>query len=193
MTQPPMNGRAGSGSAGDETVKRRICAPVNAHSESLDEELVEAVYRGRLGLLSLADRCGVTLEELARRASRSEIVEALGEIQKLTNARTSIVVSKARTAAARSLLELAQDREAKETARKACMDLLGLRDVALDEERAEGNRQEVGEEAMSAIHRLLERVGAATAGEDSSECGATKPKTMPARLEKVEEIVQAAP
>src|SRR5690606_27639378 len=51
---------------------------------------------------------------------------AIAALRTLAQARSSLAVARSKVEAAKALLTLAQDTEARETARKACVDLLRL-------------------------------------------------------------------
>jgi hypothetical protein len=77
-------------------------------------------------LLEVAERRGMDLAGLTRWAGQPHVRELLQALRALSDARTTLVSARARTDAAHALRRLALDGETKETARKACVDLLRL-------------------------------------------------------------------
>lgn len=75
---------------------------------------------------ALASKRGLTLRDLARWAADPENRATLDALRSLADAQAGLVISRARGQAARRLLLIARNKEAPETARKACVDLLGL-------------------------------------------------------------------
>lgn len=104
------------------------------------ERLLASLHAGS-DLVRAAKSCGLTLRETARWSATREGAETIASLQSLAEARSSLVVSRAKADAARALVTLARDQEAKETARKACVDLLRLEVVSL-------GRDPVGDEGI---------------------------------------------
>lgn len=92
----------------------------------MSDELLADLVGSRTTARTTAEKRGLTLRELARWATDSENRAALAALQELADAQAGLVISRARAEAARRLLLIAKQKDAPETARKACVDLLGL-------------------------------------------------------------------
>ncbi len=97
--------------------------------EPLETEsaLVSALHSDTLGLDELAERHALTLRQLTDLAQRPDAADLLTRTRRLADERADLIISRARTGAAHRLLGLAHDDDNKETARKACVDLLRMR------------------------------------------------------------------
>jgi len=90
------------------------------------EDAIQALYGGRTDLRRVARDLGLSLVDLAAWARAPAGAAAIASLRRLADHRAALALSRARTDAAKALLRLARDRDAKETARKACVDLLRL-------------------------------------------------------------------
>ena len=82
--------------------------------------------KSELSLETVAERHGMSVAALASWAARPAAATALRTLRGLVEAQTAARAAFARAEAARALHELVRDGESKETARKACVDLLKL-------------------------------------------------------------------
>ena len=148
--------RIGGGAVDDRTVER----------------LLLALHSGQLWQRA-AVMCELSLAEIARWGSTSAGGAAIASLQRLAQARSALAVARAKAEAAQALLELAQDDESKETARKACVDLLKLDDaplMAMDADDAGALSSDEQRAWLAALERLgsengahpLSRTGAAS-------------------------------
>jgi len=95
--------------------------------DRISELLLASLQAGR-DLAPAARACGVSLSQAAAWSASPAGQNAISSLRQLARARSSLVLLKARADAARALVKLARDQNAKETARKACVDLLRLDD-----------------------------------------------------------------
>ncbi len=121
------------------------------------ERLLIALHSGQ-DLQRAAVVCELSLAEVARWGSTSAGGAAISSLQRLAQARSALAVARAKAEAAQALLELAQDEESKETARKACVDLLNLDDAPVMAMAADESI-ELSSEEQRAWLAALERLG----------------------------------
>lgn len=105
-------------------------APSNAAGSNTDADILRELFSNSLELEPLAHCLGIGVRDLANWADRPDTAALLTGVRRLSDERAELIVSRARTGAAHRLLELAQADDNPETARKACVDLLRLRDPA---------------------------------------------------------------
>ncbi|MEO1130506.1 MAG: hypothetical protein AAFX05_12490 [Planctomycetota bacterium] len=102
----------------------------NGRHESQPEDdvasIIEDLCLDGLSLLEVAERRGMDLPGLTRWAGQPHVRSLLQALRGLSDTRTALVSARARTDAAHALRRLALDGETRETARKACVDLLRL-------------------------------------------------------------------
>lgn len=126
----------------------------------MDERTVErflrALHDGRDPARAGA-QCGVTLLDATRWGASAEGHDALGALQHLARARVALVTARAKVDAAHALLDIARDEASRETARKACVDLLKLEDAPCDARTTE--RDGLTRDEERAWLAALERVG----------------------------------
>lgn len=121
----PLNGTHHEGAP-----SMRLQVPAGSRvGEPLETEsaLVGALHSDTLGLDELAERHALTLRQLTDLAQRPDAADLLSRTRRLADERADLIISRARTGAAHRLLGLAHDDDNKETARKACVDLLRMR------------------------------------------------------------------
>lgn len=126
------------------------------------ERLLIALHSGQ-DLHRAAVSCDLSLAEIACWGSTSAGGAVIAALQRLAQARSALAVARAKAEAAQALLELAQDEESKETARKACVDLLKLEDapvMALEGEDGAGLSHEEQRAWLAALERLGSENGA---------------------------------
>lgn len=105
--------------------------PDREFDEATTESLLRALHAGRT-LDFIARKHNITTCDLARWSATGAGAEAIAALRALASARAAFAVSKARAQAAAALARIARDTDAKETARKACYDLLRLPEAAAD-------------------------------------------------------------
>jgi hypothetical protein len=91
---------------------------------------MRALYDASAELTELADAEKLTLSQLAEWSNDDQTIGALKGLCRLNDTRAQLFVTRYRTLAAARLFELAKDESGGEVARKACVDLLGVRLVA---------------------------------------------------------------
>ncbi|MFG0275082.1 MAG: hypothetical protein ACF8QF_08495 [Phycisphaerales bacterium] len=128
----------------------------------MSDDLLADVIGSRTTARTTAAKRGLTLRELARWASDAENRAAMAALQELADAQAGLVISRARAEAARRLLLIAKNKDAPETARKACVDLLGL---------AGSGRPDAGSEDASALHAEIRAFLESAGAPDSKERG----------------------
>lgn len=139
-----------------------------------DRALVESLYAGRADLRHIATGHNLTLLDLAAWMADPAVAGSLDALCRLADARAALFLSRSRAAAGKSLLRLARDSDAAETARKACVDLLTLR-AAPFKSPAPSTRKRSGDGDPGAaeppeagdIRSLLEKLGRALAHDDA--------------------------
>ena len=89
------------------------------------EELLATLHDGG-DPVAAAKRHALSLSEVANWSAGPTGSAAMAALRTLAQARSSLAVARSKVEAAKALLTLAQDTEARETARKACVDLLRL-------------------------------------------------------------------
>ncbi len=115
------------------------------------DALAGGLYAKRGELKALARRHGLTLDELARRASEPDAARTVSSLRRLAEARAGVLLARARSDAATLLLSLAQSATSEETRRRACVDLLktpahgSASLLGLLERLGERSREEEGE------------------------------------------------
>lgn len=130
--------------------------------------LIDDLFDGRPGLRAIAARHGVSLRDLASWMDDPECAASVGALLRLAEARTGMIVGRARSAAAKSLGRLALNHDSPETARKACVDLLkldGLPAIATPDAGAPG----MSEADDAALRGLLQQLGEAAANRTQSK------------------------
>lgn len=154
-----------------------------------DRSLVESLYAGRADLRHVAAGHNLTLLDLAAWMADPAIAGALDALCRLADARAALFLSRSRAAAGRSLLRLARDSDAAETARKACVDLLTLRAApfkspAPSARRRPGDGDPAAAEPPEAadVRALLEKLGRALARDDAPADASNA--ASPARAER---------
>ena len=121
------------------------------------ERLLSALHSGQ-DLQRAAVVCELSLAEIAHWGSTSAGGAAIASLQRLAQVRSALAVARAKAEAAQALLELAQDEESKETARKACVDLLKLEDAPVIAADSSESDALTGEEQRAWL-AALERIG----------------------------------
>jgi hypothetical protein len=128
--------------------------------ELTPDALAGGLYAKRGELKGLARRHGLTLDELARRASEPDASRSISSLRRLAEARAGVLLARARADATALLLTLAESAESDETRRRACVDLLKAPSHASDEP-VDGPEEEAlpDEGANASLLGLLERLG----------------------------------
>lgn len=119
-------------------------------------ELVSALTGEEDGVEEVAARMGVTLGALVARLESAEVMSMLSGVCRAGHERAELVISRARAAAARRLLELARDGSNPETSRKACVDLLKHRpSPATGDAAAHVNEDELDAGTVGALREWI--------------------------------------
>ena len=108
---------------------------------------------------AIAARMNLSIEVFAQWAARSDIAALLLQLRRLTDQRAELIVSRARIAAAQALLRIAITPDGKETARKACVDLLNMRAEAPPGATDTPRTPEPEHATLDTFHVLLEKLG----------------------------------
>lgn len=94
--------------------------------KGVTRQLIESLAKGESDLHTLASKQGMSLIDMARWVERPRHSELLRLLENLQNRRMSLLLAAARADAAESLRNMAIADAPRETARKACVDLLKL-------------------------------------------------------------------
>jgi len=121
----------------------------------MTEDLLADLSRAVVTPATLAAKRGLTLRQLAEEAASPENRRAMAALRDMADAQADLVISRARAKAARRLIRIAQDREAPETARKACVDLLSMAGGPAARDAGDRNSPALHDE----IRALLESAG----------------------------------
>jgi hypothetical protein len=125
------------------------------------EQLLSSLHAGT-DLVRAAKQCGVSLHEAAVWSGTREGGGAIASLRRLAQSRAALAVSRARVDAARALVKLARDLDSKETARKACVDLLRLDEAAAGESPVTMDEAPISAEERQAWLAALEHLGSPT-------------------------------
>jgi len=112
--------------ANESRASARCDPEASAARQALSDAMLEDLATRRGGLASIARRHALSLADLAARIAEPGAQRALRALAALADERASLRLATARIDAADALRRLALDDESKETARKACVDLLRL-------------------------------------------------------------------
>lgn len=151
--------------SGVERMNGKHAPPTRAESPAKPKELTPdalagGLYAKRGELKGLARRHGLTLDELARKASEPESSRSITSLRRLAEARAGVLLARARADATALLLTLAESAESDETRRRACVDLLKAPSHASDEPGAGVEDEAPPDEGASAsLLGALERLG----------------------------------
>ncbi len=105
--------------------------PEREFDEATTESLLLALHAGRT-IEFIARKHSITTRDLARWSATGAGADEIAALRALASARAALAVSKARAQAAVALSRIARSDDAKETARKACYDLLRLPESAAE-------------------------------------------------------------
>lgn len=124
--------------------------------------IIDELARGDHSPAQIAQRHGMTLDQLTRWAARPTTARRLANVRRLADERAALAVSAARVAAAHALRELALSAENPETARRACVDLLKLdtNPTSAHENNPPETSPDIAAESRDAIRALLEHLEA---------------------------------
>jgi hypothetical protein len=139
------------------------------NARARDAAIIQALIAGERDLARLSAEHfpkGGALRQLAEWYRTPEIADMIAALRGLAEDRTDLVVAHARATAALRMLQMAGDTEHRDSARKACFDLLKLPGVkagasAGRRERAEGSRDEPRAESAPEDDAQVEAVEAA--------------------------------
>jgi len=120
--------------------------------------VIESLCAEGLTLAQVAEKHGLSLPRLTRWAMEPEAQAMLATLRGLCESRTALVSAQARIDAAHALRRLAMDEESKETARKACVDLLKLEPAREEGPAKQGESAPAPPESHDAVRALLERL-----------------------------------
>lgn len=127
------------------------------------DALAGGLYAKRGELKGMARRHGLTLDELARRASEPDASRTVSSLRRLAEARAGVLLARARADATTLLLSLAQSATSEETRRRACVDLLKTPAHGSDDHSDAADDDPAHDEGASAsLLGLLERLGERT-------------------------------
>ncbi len=141
-------------------------------------QLVESLAAGESDLHALADKQGLSLIDMARWVERPRHAELLRLLENLQNRRMSLLLAAARADAAESLRRMATAESPRETARKACVDLLKLQ-----RDREPGWGVAAGDGAdTDQLHDPYAQINSVVAGLSSGVHGAHAPDLASADL-----------
>ncbi|MBC7771237.1 MAG: hypothetical protein H7210_01955 [Pyrinomonadaceae bacterium] len=131
--------------------------------KGVTRQLIESLAKGASDLCALANQQGMSHIDMARWIERPRHAEFLRLLENLQNRRMSLLLAAARADAAQSLREMAVSADVKETARKACVDLLKLqrdREVSGNSPTDGAGDGDLGPDAYSALNRVLTGISA---------------------------------
>ena len=133
------------------------------------ERLLRALYDASAELTELAESERLTLSQLAEWSNDDLTIAALDGLCRLNDARAQLLVSRYRTLAAARLFELAKDDAGGEVARKACVDLLGVRltgDLNGDDGAGTKEQDDSAPPSTESLRMLLADIGRNAAPSD---------------------------
>jgi len=122
--------------------------------------IVASLAGGVTDILDLTTRCSLSAVQLARWVQRPRNAEILTLLERLHEARCSLLVAAARSSAAASMLEMTRGHAAGDAGRRACIDLLKLQ-----RDRAPSSREPDAdapggsmEQAVQTLNRVMASV-----------------------------------
>ena len=137
--------------------------------------LIRSLAAGETDLHALAREHGMTLIEMAKWIRLPRHVKALALLEELLERRTSLLIADARSNAAAALRRMATADTPKETARRACLDLLklhGVRDASNRGTAPEDEGDAHSNAAAAELNRLMNDMNAPAV--DESVAGAAE-------------------
>ncbi|MGE3106854.1 MAG: hypothetical protein AB7G11_05015 [Phycisphaerales bacterium] len=122
--------------------------------------LIKALAAGEADLYALARECGLTMIEMAAWAAKPRHQETLGRLERLLERRTSLLLADARAEAAAALRRMALAESPKETARRACIDLLKLQPESASRRRGTGAPRAASDTSEAdELNKLMREMG----------------------------------
>lgn len=133
--------------------------------------LMRSLAAGESDLYQIAAAHKMSLLEMAKWARRPRVMDVLAMLQRFSEQRASLMLADARAQAVESLRRMATADAPKETARRACIDLLKLqlvRGAVVGQERSEAESG-ADEAAVAELNRAMEAYDTVTPAMEQAE------------------------